>query len=60
MNDENRLLLEQILTANVLLLSAQMHAEKKAGGTNRAFGDYTKDAAKLIHEKRPQILELLR
>jgi len=52
-------LLEQILTAQVLLLSKAINAEKEEKGTHRFGGDYSREAAKLIQEKQPEVLRLL-
>jgi hypothetical protein len=41
-------LLQQILAGQVIILSKLIDAEKKATGTTRAFGDYTREAAKMI------------
>lgn len=52
-------LLEQILTAQVLLLSKAINAEKEGKGTHRFGGDYSREAVKLIQEKQPEVLRLL-
>jgi hypothetical protein len=58
--NETKILLEQILTAQILSLSMQMDAVNQAKGSNRIGGDYTRDAVRLIHNKQPHILEFLR
>jgi hypothetical protein len=56
---EEKALLESILVAQVLILEKQIAAEQKAKGVSR-FGDYSREAVKLLHERQPQVLELLR
>lgn len=56
----NKDILELILTSQVLILSAQIHDEKKREkGTNRSSGNYLREAVKEIHKRRPKVLELL-
>jgi len=52
-------LLEQILTAQVLLLSKAINAEREQKGTHRIGGDYSREAVRLIREKQPEVLRLL-
>lgn len=47
--------LEQILTAQVLLLAAQLKAEKARGGV-QSTSDFTAEAIRLIRDKRADIL----
>lgn len=56
---EQKDLLETILCAQVLILANQIEAEYKAKGSTR-IGDYLPDVAKLIYDKKPRILEVLR
>ena len=56
--DKNTLLLEQILTAQVLILSRMLKAEKKARGVT-GTSDFTAEASKLIQKRQSQILRLL-
>lgn len=57
--EETKYLLKKVLTAQVLLLSKQLNAEKQAKGTTRIGGDYTKEAATLIKQKVSQVVQLL-
>ncbi len=56
--DENTTLLKQILAAQVLIVANQLKAENAAKGS-RSTGDYTRDAAKLINQKMPELLRLV-
>lgn len=56
---ENKQLLEDILTAQVLLLSRLIDMEKRTSGTTRMGGDYSREAVKLIRAKQPEVLRLL-
>jgi hypothetical protein len=53
-------LLEEILVAQVLLMSRSMDEEKKAKGTHRVFGDYTRDAVNEIKQNKTKILDLFK
>ena len=48
-------ILEQILTAQVLLLATQLKAEKARGGVH-STGDFTAEATRLIQDRRADIL----
>lgn len=52
-------LLKNILTAQVLVLANQIKAEKKAKGTS-STSDFTDEAIKLIEQKKPKIFQTLR
>lgn len=56
MSPTDRELLESILTAQILLLSEQLHVKAKANGSNRIGGDYTSEAIQLIKSKRQSLL----
>ena len=58
MNDSQELL-ENILTAEILILGKMLKAEKLAKGV-KSTSDYTSEAASLIRQKRSSLLQLLR
>ena len=56
--DENNTILKQILAAQILIIANQIKAEKAAKGS-WSTSDFTKEAAKIVKEKMPAILQLL-
>jgi hypothetical protein len=52
-------MLENILTAQVLLLSVEIEQRKRKVGTNRPGGDFTKEAIQEIKQKREGIIRQL-
>lgn len=52
--------LDDILCAQLLILSKLMDAERKGKGAHRFGGDYTQEAASLLKDQRAHLLELLR
>jgi hypothetical protein len=52
-------LLENILTADILILSHLKDMTRRAGGTTRSGGDYTFEAIREIKEKRADLIERL-
>ena len=59
MND-NRDLLEAILTAQVLLLSHEIDRDKQDRGVRRVGGDYCREAIRQIRREQPAILRAFR
>lgn len=54
---EDTQLLQDILTAEVLILSKLMDTEKLAGGTQKFGGDYTDEAIKEIRRSRGRVIQ---
>lgn len=57
---DDRKLLEQILTAHVLILSKLLDAEAQKKGIRRGGGDFTREAVQLIEKEGPAIATLFR
>lgn len=57
MTDEEVVLLQSVLTAQVVLLARQMKAEDKAKGITS--GGYLREAWKSLEQARPEVLRLL-
>lgn len=51
--------LEDVLVAQILVLAAQIKADKAAGGI-RTTSDCVNDAVRLLRQKQPEILRQLR
>ena len=58
MNDERRLL-ESILTTQIVLLAEDLRRRDKAGGRKRVGADYIRKAAKVVRRKQPKVLRAL-
>ena len=57
--NEERYLLESILTAQIVLLAEDLRRRDKAGGRTRVGFDYIREAAKVVHREQPKALRAL-
>jgi len=53
-------LLENILTADILILARLTNAEKKAKGVTKLGGDYTREALREIRESKEDLIARLK
>lgn len=60
MKEKDRQLLEDILTADILILAALMRQKAENGSPRRTGGDYTQEAVNEIKRARPTLIDLLR
>lgn len=51
--------LQDILVANVLILSKLLDADKREHGTHRMGGDYSREAIEMIRKSRSAVLTQL-
>ena len=57
--DDERYLLESILTAQIVLLAEDMRRRDKAGGRKHVGTDYIQEAAEAVRREQPKVLRAL-
>ena len=58
--DDDRSLLEAILTAQVMLLARQIERDKQDRGVRRVGGNYYREALRQMRREQPAVLRALR